>query len=900
MFFEADVCEVFKWFWYQRELSLKSVKVSVNKLKSTIYCITALCIPLQAGAVIEIEKGPQAQFDQQKYVNEDGSRQWAWLFSQPDAGYTIQLASFKDERSVGQYLRDNSSIPIGSIRHHSPIDPVNDWHFLLFGIYSSENLARKKADSLGFQDTLIRQIKTIKHRRCNKWKQGSLYQENYLRWCVDSKGSSKLEVALAPLSDTDSSLPTTLMTDLGAADNTVEIKPAFQIAEVTDSNNEVVDSKPVAAIYVDQLIDPDIGEEEIAVFDPDKKTLGAYNHIEITSQYYEQDQGQNLNFDGFNSAVAYTAITATDNYGDLRFSMRAIDNDLGGGLGFGLGNNSETGRETGLENIKLEQFNFPLSENVVMRNVIGTHKGTSLALVSYPDQGLVSQRFANADPDILGISSRISDSRKTVQASIGKVENINNNLVSGYEDSELGLARIRYFDYSRAKNAFKADLWATQSKQEGIDDDTGLRLTWSSLWSKYLVSTLDLVKTRDSHALLTAARYNKLRSRRELGFYYFGDEVNWVNRQIGDDNAGIYFRQTNRRGPIGYGLSGEYRQQEVSGDEPSNEKTTTYLAGNANYRLNRNTRVSGNYSIRDISAYDVADSSVLHRLRTSFNKRHNLNTSSNLSLGYQLRQYQNGAANDATTKRANYSISHSFLNDSEGGLSLGYVEESGGQSNRETYSINTNWKRRFSNNHTVNLGFGYNQNLGVISDSDSWTASLAHGWHITDKLYLSTSINYNTYNYKYEEDRFNGLFVENNISELDDESLSVNRLTAFFRLNYEFGNVQSAKVLGRKTGKAGAGSIRGTLFLDLNQDGIRQPNEKGLTGVLIYLNSIYPTKTDSQGEFIYRRVGTGQQVLFIDESKLPLPYSLNGVEFTKLKVRLRKESIIDIPVQIIQ
>ena len=81
-----------------------------------------------------------------------------------------------------------------------------------------------------------------------------------------------------------------------------------------------------------------------------------------------------------------------------------------------------------------------------------------------------------------------------------------------------------------------------------------------------------------------------------------------------------------------------------------------------------------------------------------------------------------------------------------------------------------------------------------------------------------------------------------------------------------------------------------------NNDGIRQASEPGAPGVTVFLNSVYPVVTDSRGEYSFPSVGLGSHFLFIDESALPLPWTLTDGEYTPLTVELRRSVQLNIAV----
>lgn len=64
----------------------------------------------------------------------------------------------------------------------------------------------------------------------------------------------------------------------------------------------------------------------------------------------------------------------------------------------------------------------------------------------------------------------------------------------------------------------------------------------------------------------------------------------------------------------------------------------------------------------------------------------------------------------------------------------------------------------------------------------------------------------------------------------------------------------------------------------------------------MFLNSVHPVITDARGEYRFPQVGLGAHFLFVDETALPLPWSLVAGEYTRFEVQLRRATRVDIPV----
>jgi hypothetical protein len=97
-------------------------------------------------------------------------------------------------------------------------------------------------------------------------------------------------------------------------------------------------------------------------------------------------------------------------------------------------------------------------------------------------------------------------------------------------------------------------------------------------------------------------------------------------------------------------------------------------------------------------------------------------------------------------------------------------------------------------------------------------------------------------------------------------------------------------------GRAGspAGTIAGTLFLDLNDNERRDPGEPGATNVSILLNGRFPTRTDEAGRFEFPFVAAGTQAVSVIPDNLPLPWAVATPRVT-VDVAARTISTLEIP-----
>jgi hypothetical protein len=116
----------------------------------------------------------------------------------------------------------------------------------------------------------------------------------------------------------------------------------------------------------------------------------------------------------------------------------------------------------------------------------------------------------------------------------------------------------------------------------------------------------------------------------------------------------------------------------------------------------------------------------------------------------------------------------------------------------------------------------------------------------------------------------------------------------FLSLRYERQAGTSAGVLGGSPGSA-AGSIRGSVFLDENNDGQRGAAELPAPNVTVLLDGRFAVRTDSQGNFEFPRVAVGRHTIDVVPDNLPLPWFLDEqADQRAVEVVVREAARVDI------
>ncbi|MCU0289603.1 MAG: hypothetical protein MUF15_24820 [Acidobacteria bacterium] len=115
---------------------------------------------------------------------------------------------------------------------------------------------------------------------------------------------------------------------------------------------------------------------------------------------------------------------------------------------------------------------------------------------------------------------------------------------------------------------------------------------------------------------------------------------------------------------------------------------------------------------------------------------------------------------------------------------------------------------------------------------------------------------------------------------------------AFVSINRDFywGMKTSPALQGVHTGTKGSGKIKGSVFVDVNQNGLQEQEEQGLPDIYILVDNYQSARTDKNGRFSISSVHAGSHKISLDLRNIPAIYE-SGREKTEI-VSQRKECIL--------
>jgi hypothetical protein len=104
------------------------------------------------------------------------------------------------------------------------------------------------------------------------------------------------------------------------------------------------------------------------------------------------------------------------------------------------------------------------------------------------------------------------------------------------------------------------------------------------------------------------------------------------------------------------------------------------------------------------------------------------------------------------------------------------------------------------------------------------------------------------------------------------------RLVAgYLTLRYSLSAGRMTGTLGRRAfAGSGSGNLAGTVFLDANSDSRKEPGEPGVAGIIVILDGIQATRTNTSGSYHFQNIAEGTHSVTVISDSLPLPWAIKN------------------------
>ncbi len=348
------------------------------------------------------------------------------------------------------------------------------------------------------------------------------------------------------------------------------------------------------------------------------------------------------------------------------------------------------------------------------------------------------------------------------------------------------------------------------------------------------------------------------------GVFRLEPGLTWGYQPINNDIEGAYYRIAYQS--LRWQMDGGIDQvNSVSGRGTNG----TYLTLNGRYQLNTQMGVGGNGGYLKNGSQHAATASVYGDLlwsqgasRLQFSVLDNNNVPSNRAEQVALDHTWN------TPVGTRLSTTLTATRDTTGSLSAGAITIP--QSTIRRFGIGVLGGGDITNNLSVDANLQYNllsrgQTASGVYGNVNATWRLSPQWSIAGTYYDN------------RDDTAN-LFVLDPLIPTINPLPTQRSRAVMLSVRYEDRAGTSVAPLGGRAGAA-AGTIAGTLYLDLNDNGQRDAGEPGAPNVTILLNGRFQARTDESGRFEFPWVATGMHTITVIPDNLPLPWSLGGSKF---------------------
>ncbi len=153
----------------------EQVKYSTSSKESTEKSDSKQAKPTQSGSTTE----------QEKYVFKNVRNDDSWLFSLPEKSYTLQLASFADDKSLFKFLKQFKLQDDKNARQFISNRNGIEWKYVLYGSYATTTEAEAAKTQKKFKRAWVRNVGQIRKNRCIAWKTTIPTPKGLKTYCQD-------------------------------------------------------------------------------------------------------------------------------------------------------------------------------------------------------------------------------------------------------------------------------------------------------------------------------------------------------------------------------------------------------------------------------------------------------------------------------------------------------------------------------------------------------------------------------------------------------------------------------------------------------------------------------------------------------------------------------------------
>lgn len=618
--------------------------------------------------------------------------------------------------------------------------------------------------------------------------------------------------------------------------------------------------------YVDQLIDPSLegADDGLSLEEREEgaQPLGRRFTAAEARRFQRSYPGSNYTENG----LVLQHRRETQDFGQLSLDVQGRDARETGA--FPLYGGTKGGGQ-----FQLQQFRFPLTSSLFMNNAVGA--------VRLGPNPLLGNSYRVQLPSVVasGAQSVTYRDEREFRVYSGRVGRLTGAYTQAFEQTEgevLGLGYLQQL----------APRWSA-----GIQ----------------LVDFRDSSKFTDNRSAAFAAQYDDRRAGRQIalrglsdnqggrGFWADGVETDglwqhrygayrqpanllWVDRNIGSDSQGLYARTEYRTQVNSVAVGADLLETNPNGDPSRSGIYARSVYSTLYHRVSRDTFLNGSAAVSDTDGKALP---VQSEDSTSFSA--SAGVGQRFALGLSNFRVFAGKTRSAAFPRHSYGatwdhawdIRHWYLS-----TALTYQKEDAAGVASERKGASANFRTTVAGTASFDGGLQYGRAQSDTGlSTDNFGGNLNVNWTLSAHWSSRLQLLWN---------RAEPSFGSANGPTLTEKSL-------FIALRAEDVSGRPIVTQGRQTGSIGSGRIVGWVFLDENNDGVRQASERPAAGVIVYLDGRYSTTTDSEGRFEFVPVPTGDHTLRMSVENVPLPWGLLDESPRRIDVPLRDAATVEVP-----
>jgi len=679
------------------------------------------------------------------------------------------------------------------------------------------------------------------------------------------RDAAGLASAASP-TDKSSSRPTAVGGAGSITRSSIQLAEAPQFPPSAPVKKEVVDE------YMDPLIDPSIGADPLVAPSSRGRAAGLLpGRASLEYRYFDEHVHDGSSGTSIEHGIAAQVQQETENYG--LFDLRAVFTNADSS---GIVSNDFNGGHF----VNVAQRNFAVSDHWLMNNELGDIRARS------PELFTTSGYIRLPEPLVEGASAEMRSPDTVFRVSGGTLGTYQGRTfpVFSTDFSNGSAASVGVTHRLAPQWEAGAQIWKTSNALNVMDEDnhgsTAAAVRFDGQDSgKAQVSMLG--SDNGAHGVWLDGEKRFSSWLHNLSLYRMDPKLQWVDRNsaVLSDMQGASWHSGTRTYNTYTVFGADASENNIDHDPAVATSRFASIYGNVGYQVSNDLSLNG-YLLRGTQSASGAGSDWHDDITTAQGGVSNRFSTGTSSWLLNLGERSGDSGNDY--KRTNASWDY-YWNPQGGFTSL----RSGIQYSRQTGSAND-----FTET-TVRGGAGWSLNRlnisgtatygrltsDAIESNSSSSLVFSLGWRLAEAWRLGADLSY----------------TQNLLTTTIAGESRVTDRQLMVSLRYDAGWGSSRYPVGGGNGTYGRATIRGILFLDRNNNGVRDPGEDGVAGVTIFLDRGFSVETGANGEFSFDSVTTGAHAIRVNVANVPLPWEPRDEKPLDITVHTRETAVVEIP-----